>query len=84
MVLPIAEVTWLDARFRSRNEAVSVATQDRGYIRRTVGYVVRDDLEYVVLAMTFDGDQDKPGDEAEVDDRLTVPRGMVLSMRMLT
>lgn len=80
--LPVVEVTWLDARWRGKNDPVSVAKNDKAYMRRTVGYLVNRDKTKVVLAMTYDNDQDS-GEEHEVDDRLTVPLRMVKKVRYL-
>lgn len=74
------EVEWLDAvsegRWHGRDAAIREATRD-SMLHRSVGYLVHEDIEMVLLA----GSRSESGDS--IADTMQIPRVAVIDMREL-
>lgn len=68
----VARVTWLDA---SRTDDVVTAHDRIGVERQTVGWLLRDDRDGVIIAMTLDEDRFERG--------FTIPRNYIVSVERL-
>lgn len=79
---PLVEVCWQDACKREGPIALANAGDDTLATRYTVGYLTVMDAKHVRLAMTFDPPAEA-GEQAEVDDRMTIPRRWVKSIRYI-
>lgn len=77
---PFVCVRWRDAFLRSSAATLADAIKDDDHsIRMTAGWLVIEDEKVVRVAMTFDPGGD--GEEPEYDDRYTIPRAYVESIR---
>lgn len=80
---PLVVVTWHDAYLRSSAVTKEDAVKDAEYaLRLTVGWLVEDNDRVVRLAMTYDPPD--PGDDPEYDDRYTILKQYVESVRYVT
>lgn len=80
---PLVEVRWRDAFLRSSSATLEEAVQDDDYsLRFTAGWLVHDGDKKIILAMTFDPGE--PGEQPSFDDRYTIPRPYVDTIRYLT
>jgi hypothetical protein len=77
---PLVEVTWDDAYTHTdAGTAEQSAKETPAAVRVSVGWLVRDDVDKLVVALTWDR---QPGDEPdEYDDRLFIPRAYVKCVR---
>lgn len=77
---PLVEVTWHDAFLRSSCATQADAEKDDDYtVRVTVGWLVTNNDKKVVVAMTID--PPGLGEELEFDDRYTIPKKYVDTVR---
>lgn len=76
----LVEVEWMDACLRTVNVPLSKVTEEAKLSRRkTAGYLVHQDDDITVLAITFDPAE---GDEEDhADDLYTIPTGWVKAIR---
>ncbi len=72
--MKIVEVTWLDA---GRTEDTVTGRESIGIERRTVGWLMRDDEEGVIVAFSDDG-------EAGYERAFLIPRAYVRDVRRLS
>lgn len=77
---PLVEIRWHDAFMRSSSATAGDAIKDDDYaVRYTVGWLVHDSETKVIVAMSYD--PPAPGEEAEYDDRYTIPKQYVQQIR---
>lgn len=79
---PLVEVVWTDARSIIDCLRLSTARGASLIIRHSVGYLITQDTERVVIAGTFDP-HDAHEDEDGVADVTVIPAGWVASITML-
>jgi hypothetical protein len=79
---PRVEVEWIDARSLYTNLRLSSARQVKLLVRHTIGYLVLEADDRIIVAGLYD--HAEPGDEEDcVEDITVIPRGWVQKMRRL-
>ena len=79
LLLKIIEVEWEDASGGHYWDTAESLSKERIYIVKTVGYVVRDDDEYVILVQCVDNNKDG----ASVSGHMRIPRAYIRSSRVM-
>lgn len=77
----LVEIEWKDACLRMVNTPLSKVKDEAQFsLRHTAGYLVYQDEEKTVLAITYDKAESE-GEEDAADDLYTIPTGWVVSVR---
>lgn len=83
----LVEVTWLDAHSFGGTgwtmwDAEAKEETSKGCLCKTVGYVVVENKAVLALASSINFD--KTGSVSQISGQMTIPRGMIQKVRVLT